>query len=292
LESPVEARASVDRAVATTGDILTFQVTVLYDPAYEVDIPEPGAAIQGFRIVDSTREGPEQSDGRMERRLVYQLRADLVGSYILPSVAVAYRLAGASEEETVGAVETSEIFVEVESVLPADGTAEEIRGLKPLRPIESERQWWIWAGLAVLALGALALYLRSRSRRPTVVVPPPPAHEVAFRTLDGLRGTDFADPAAVRRFYFQISEALRVYVEGRFGLNATDLTTEEILPKLGAFGQLADADRNGLESFLVHTDQVKFAEHQPTEQEIEATYEGALGFVEATRPVEQEELAA
>lgn len=293
-EAPVEARASVDRAVATTGDILTFQVTVLYDSAYEVDVPEPGAAIQGFRIVDSTRIGPNESGGRLVRELIYRLRADLVGSYILPSVVVSYRPAGAPEEETLGAVETSEIFVEVESVLPADGSAEDIRGLKPLRPIDSERRWWIWAAVAAALLAALFIYFRRRGGRPAVVASPDPPHQIAFRALDALRATDFSDPVAVRRFYFRISEALRVYVEGRFGLNATDLTTEEILPALVGLPELAEGERGGLESFLVHTDRVKFAEHRPSEGEIQATYEGALGFVEATQPkaIEEEELAA
>ncbi len=295
-KAPVEASASVDRAVATTGDVLTFRVTVDHDPAYAVEIPEAGARIQGFRIVDVEREEPVERAGRIVREHVYRLRADLVGSYILPSISVRYRPADAAEGAVAGAVETSEIFVEVESVLPADGSAEDIRELKPLRPLEARRSWWI-AAIAVGALAALAVAVwLYRRRRATAHAPPlEPPHEVAFRALDALRGTDFGDPAAVRRFYFRVSETIRVYVEGRFGLNATDLTTEEILERLPAVDGLDQREGTLIAGFLEHTDRVKFAEHQPSEPEIETTYESALGFVEATRlrpEAAEEELAA
>lgn len=292
----VEASASVDRAVATTGDVLTFKVTVDHDPAYAVDVPEAGAQIQGFRILDVTRGEPSERGGRIVRELVYRLRADLVGSYILPSITVRYRPADAPEDEIAGAVETSEIFVEVESVLPADGSADDIREIKPLRPIERDRVWWIAAlALAAFTLAALGLWYLRRRRALPAAAPLEPADERAFRELDALRATDFEDSAAVRRFYFQISEVVRSYVEGRFGLNATDLTTEEILVRLPTIAELAEADRAALGAFLEHTDRVKFAEHVPSSAEIQQTWEGALGFVEATRPRPEaaaEELAA
>ncbi len=295
--APVEASASVDHAVATTGDVLTFRISVDHDPSLVVEIPEAGAEIQGFRIVDTSREEPVEAAGRVTRELVYRLRADLVGSYVLPSVAVSYRAADGPEGEADGVVETSQIFVEVESVLPEDGSAEDIVELKPLRQIERQRPWWFFAGLAAGALViAVLLWRYLRRSREITAAPPEAPHVVAFRALDLLRETDFADVVAVRRFYFAISETLRTYVEGRFGLNATDLTTEEILAQLPVLSDLGETERDALRRFLAHTDQVKFAEHQPSEAEIEQTYEAALDFVETTqeRPEDDEpqELAA
>ncbi|MEE9561822.1 MAG: hypothetical protein V3W50_02000, partial [Thermoanaerobaculia bacterium] len=76
-------------------------------------------------------------------------------------------------------------------------------------------------------------------------------------------------------------------VEGRFGLNATDLTSEEIVAELPALEDLGEDHGCVLERFLVHTDRVKFAEHQPSEGEIEGAYENALNFVESTLAVEE-----
>jgi hypothetical protein len=282
----VEARAAVDRAVATTGDLITYSVTVERDPAFEVEIPEAGAEIAGFRIVDVGRDEPREENGRLVERRWYQLRADLVGSYVLPPVTVTYRRQaeeGEPAEPEDQSIETSAIFVEVESVLPETGEASDIMDIKPLQPRTSRVPWVrIVAGAVfLLGLGVAATLLWRRGKKQP---PPAPPHEVAFRALDALRGTNFDDPEEVRRFYFAISEVLRGYVEGRFGLNATDLTSDEILGRLDEVSGLeADPERE-LRRFLVDTDQVKFAAHRPTQEEIGQTYECGLGFVEATRP--------
>ncbi len=298
---PVETRSRVDRAVATTGDVLTYTVTVDYDPAYEVELPEPGSEIAGFRIIDIGSEEPREERGRTVEELWYKLRADLVGSYVLPPVTVAYRKAAApdrpedagdaenaSEAET-RTIETSEIFVEVESVLPADGEVTDIRELKPLRKIERPVPWWWFAGGGALVLLALGAYLLWRRSRRPVAAPPRPAHEIAFEALDRLRQTDFEDHEAMRRFHFEISEVVRAYVENRFTLNATDLTTEEILAHLGELAGLDGDSDQRLRGFLAATDRVKFAAYEPAEDEIGETYEGALSFVETTRERPAEE---
>lgn len=295
---PVEAATAVDRAVATTGDVITYSVTVDHDPAFEIELPEPGAEIAGFRIFDLGRAEPQESRGRLIEARWYKLRADIVGSYVLPPVSVFYRPAespeespeeGAAEWQTI---ETSAIFVEVESVLPADGEVADIRGLKPLRQVRRGPPWlWIGIGLAVLVLAAGTFWVWYRRPRP--VAPPVPPHVLAFGELETLRGTDFDDPQSVRRFHFRISEVIRTYVEGRWGLNATDLTTEEILPELAGLTELPADEGVRLRGFLRATDHVKFAEHRPPQSEIEQTWEAALGFVEATQPrPEQQETAA
>ncbi len=292
---PVETRSRVDRAVATTGDVITYTVTVDHDPAYEIELPQTGADIAGFRIVDVGSEEPRDEGGRRILERWYKLRADLVGSYVLPPVEVAYRPipaggAGAAAEnaeppaEDFETVRTSEIFIEVESVLPEGGAVTDIRGLKPLRQVETPTPWWLWAaagaGGTLLLAGGLLWWRRRRHR---IETPPRPAHEIAFEALARLRDTDFEDEEAMRRFHFDISEVIRAYVEGRFTLNATDLTTEEIVAALDELRGLADDDRERLRRFLAATDRVKFAAYVPSEQEIESTYEDALSFVEATR---------
>ena len=75
---------------------------------------------------------------------------------------------------------------------------------------------------------------------------------------------------AVRAYYFSISEVLRSYIEARFGLNATDLTTEEILARMTTeLSEIADDHRQILVDFLSETDRVKYDIHTPSETEIE-----------------------
>ena len=323
---PVSASTAVDKAVATTGDVITYTVTVEHDAKIQVDIPEPGAQIAGLRIIDTGGDPATTKKGRTYVRRWYKLRADLVGAYILPPVTLHYRdptpqpqptppRTGADrvapqgsegpprpsgetdpEKQAVGGdktVSTSEIFIEVKSVLPADGEAKDIRDLKPL--VVPKKPVWPWlAGAgAIVFLGAgIGAWIWVRRRKRRLVVPPPPPHEIAFAALDALRNTDFTNPEAVRQYFYALSEVLRAYIEGRFTLNATDLTTEEILPRLADLPLLSSEQRAKLREFLVATDLVKYAQYQAGKPEIESAYERALTFVETTRPAEPQSTTA
>ena len=282
--APVEVRAEVDRAIATTGDLVTYRLEIEHAPGIEVQMPEYGAEIAGFRIVDLGTESTEEG-GRIEQARWFQLRADLVGSYVLPSARLAWKPEGDDTAEWT-VIQTSEIFVEVASVLPADGEATDLRDIKGLQPPEPVLPLaWIAAGVAAVAALALLGFTVWWRRRPGPPIPPPLPHEVAYAALDGLRARDLADVEAVRGWYFSLSQVLRAYVEGRFGLNATDLTSEEIGARLGELDALTAELRGRLEHFLSETDQVKYARHAPGDGEIEQSYEAALHFVEETAVV-------
>jgi hypothetical protein len=272
--------AGVDRATVTIGDPVLYTVEVRHpeDVAPQLEVPVVDGAIGGLRVADSGFEQRRPVRGAAVARHWWSLRPDGTGSYVLPPVTVTF--AGPGEPRRV---ESNEVFVEVASVLPED--AADIRDVKPPRRGRSLAPW-LWAGAALLALALAAAWWwrRRRRARSAAAKPAPLPHEIALRELDRLRRTDFGDLEELRRYYFEISEVLRRYVEARFGLNATDLTTEEILSRLGELRELPGADSVLLREFLLATDRVKYAASVPTSGEIEQTYELALSFVESTRP--------
>jgi hypothetical protein len=281
---PVQVRAGVDRATATIGDRVTFSLVITRPADLEVEVPEPAGELGGLRIEDRALEPARRAsrDDRVVERSTYTLVADRVGSYVIPRLAVRY-----GEGEDGGSVETPEVFVEVASVLPDDESElSDIRDVKPLHRLA--RRWAVLLAAAAAALLAIALAAALwwwwRRRRAGATEPALAPHEVALRALECLWRTDFTDPEALRRYYFALSETLRAYVEGRFGLNATDLTTEEILGRIAELPALPPADADRLRGFLTATDRVKYAAVLPSRREIDATFRAAVSFVESTRP--------
>ncbi len=284
---PAELRAAVDRATATTGDLITYRIELERDPDVEAELPDPGAGIPGFRIVDLGIDDPETlRSGRVLEGRWFELRADLVGRFVLPPLSTSYR----EPDGTSRVIGTPEIPVEVESVLPEDpGAVTDIRDIKPLRRVEVAGTWrWWLAGGVLLVLIACAWWSWRRRRLRNAdggsIAPGVPPYELAIDELERLRRTDFSNLRELRRYYFAISSVVRAYIEGRFGLNATDLTTEEILGRLGELARIEPVQAQSLERFLVATDQVKFAAHLPLPDEVDRTFERARVFVESTKP--------
>jgi hypothetical protein len=283
--APAEIRASVDRAQATTGDIITYTVDVDHAATIVVDVQEPGASIAGLRILDVGRDAPVNMGTRVREKRWYKLRADLVGSYVLPPVQAMFRNPK-NPAEPAQTLQSSEIFIEVKSVLPTDGEVGDIQDIEPLEVVHKQLRWgWIAATAAALVAILVGLFWWWRKNKQTLgATPALPPHEQAFRALNALRKTDFANLEAVRAYYFAISEVIRIYVEGRFEFNATDLTTEEIFARLADISMLQAAQRQSLRNFLSETDTVKYAARVPDNAHIAHTYEQALSFVEATQP--------
>ncbi len=146
---------------------------------------------------------------------------------------------------------------------------------------------WLWpaaiaAGLLLLAAAAWA-FVRWR-RRPAASVATPSAEDVALARLE--RARSLMEPGRAREFGGAVSDAVRQYVEARFGLRAARRTTEEFIGDLLRERAPALAEhRDLLSDFLSHCDLAKFARLPLGPDEMEAMLGSARRFVESGRPV-------
>ena len=103
--------------------------------------------------------------------------------------------------------------------------------------------------------------------------------------LDRL-GTILAQGGDLRPFYFELSEAIRDYLGGRFGFDSLEMTTEELV---AAMRRVPAHETRGvlgseIEGWLGGCDLVKFAKLAPTVEQARGALETAIRMVEATRP--------
>ena len=278
----VEVKAEVDRATATTGDPIRYTLTATSDPQIEVTIPEMGSQIAGLRIIDIGSSEPLERDGRKIIGRWYELRADVVGSYIIPGAAFTYR----DDQGKTKELKTSQIFIEVKSVIEDKDAAKDIKDIKPLSIIPRDYTLLIGLSLASLVLIALiggGIYLYRTRYRKVTALPEMPAHELAFRELDQLKKEDLISRGIYKEHYFKLSEIFRRYLERRFHFQAVEQTTEEILPALLNLKGVDEKEKGTAQQFLHHTDLVKFAKYIPDADEVEHEHQEAITFIHKTK---------
>lgn len=286
---PVEAMAQVDRATATTGDPIRYTLTATSDPQIEVTIPEMGAQIAGLRIIDIGSTGPLERDGRKIIERWYELRADVVGSYIIPRTVFTYR----DEQGKAQELKTAQIFIEVKSVIEDTEAATDIKDIKPLAIIPRDYTFMIGLSLALVLLIALiggGIYIYRTRYRKTMATPLRPAHELALQELEQLKKEDLISRGIYKEHYFKLSEIFRRYIERRFRFQAVEHTTEEILPAIHNLKGVDEKEKSIAQQFLHHTDLVKFAKHIPGANEVENEHQEAVTFINKTKeePVNQQ----
>lgn len=144
----------------------------------------------------------------------------------------------------------------------------------------------VLGGLGVgIGVGVLVKrYLDARRVDPGPPVDPRPAHVIAFAELEALLAENLPAEGRVGEFYTRLSEIVRRYLRRRFGIDAPEMTSDQIRAWAAAQAAAISAEvRLGLDDFLAETDLVKFADFSPTESEIDTVTRQARGFISLTR---------
>lgn len=284
---PVTVVTRLDRKEITIAERVNFTIEVTADEAYEVQLPRFGDKLEQFGIVDYATSDPKLVEAqRVMTARTYVLEPFLSGEYTIPPMHVSFweRDAG---EEAKHEIETEALTIQVTSLLPETFEDLSIHDIAP--PVGLPRSvrtllWIALIGTLALAGGLTGFFIwRARHRPATPEEIRIRAHERAFAALEALVADDLIGKGQLKRFYQRISGILRQYIEDRFGLHAPEQTTQEFLHALGASDDLRDAYRDLLRDFLTHCDLVKFAEHQPTTDEIQNTFDSCKRFIVETQ---------
>lgn len=286
-EGPVALSSRVDKSRITIGDLITYTVTVTHDEDVTVTLPGTGANLGGFEIRDYHVGKPEKKAGRIVREAEYVISTFFTGEFEIPPLTVYYTLAGDSSARPLS---TEPIRIMVESVKASE--AGDIRDIK--EPEEYPWNWW-WAlrwyilGAAVLLLAAAAwfVYRRKKAGRgllPVRETPPRPPHETALEALERLKAADLPARGEIKQYYIEISEIIRRYIEGRYFVDAMEMTTCEVMTALSGL-EIKEPDYHDFGDFLSRCDMVKFAKVIPPQKEITAIMEAACDLVDRTKVV-------
>ena len=203
------------------------------------------------------------------------------GRYALPDIPVL--LAGGGKEDTL-------LFKGLEmevKTMPVDTSTFEIHDIKGqiLYPVTfKELLPWIGGSLAAAGLIALAIWLivRARRRKQEASKPKDPAYIVALRELDKYRSDKFWAPDKQKAFYSGITDALKFYIDDRFGVDAPEMTTAELFDALKSDKDITPQMYSELKDLFERADFVKFAKHVVSDEDNAKALPLAVSFVTTT----------
>ena len=161
-------------------------------------------------------------------------------------------------------------------------------------------QWSDWSlsfWLSVLMLVLLAvtyyLYLRLRDNKPIIktirIVKRLLPHQKAMKEIEQIKADKMVSSENSKEYYTKLTDTLRKYIEERYGFNAMEMTSSEIIEKL-----TATQDENAiseLRQLFLTADLVKFAKYSTLINENDRNLVNAIDFINQTKqedvPVEE-----
>jgi hypothetical protein len=280
LLAPVNAEAQsvttgISRDTVRVGDPVRVILRIDGIPANtDVVLPDSLAAIDDVENAGRLRIWRDTVPGGGVRiTAAYPVILWRPGETALPVVPMIVRSA-TSERTMQVALPT----INVVSVLPLDTSGIEA---KPAKDVwGGNRVWWPWILAAILLLLAIAAFIWwYRKRRAARVVEEPALPQIdprerALRELQAIRDARYAEVGNYRQHYIKLSETLRTFAMSVESDWSTDLTTDELAPRLKR-----RADAAALLKLLRSSDAVKFARHQPPASEATGDLDAAEQWV-------------
>lgn len=289
---PPKVSATLSAYEITIGDPIFFKLEAAHAPNVSINWPLIAETVGGLEVLEvSGIDTLEATDALIKEVLQVEITAFDTGFYQIPRLTFDYTNV---QTKKGGGIKTEPLAVLVSA--PKIDLEGEIKAIKP--PIETPLTWkemlpYIIGGIIALLLLVLLLYLIRKyiNRHQIETAPPPPPrppHEVALEKLTNLDQQKYWQQGQVKLYYSELTDIVREYIEKRYGIQALEMTTDEILAEFKG-ANVRKSLLKKLEDMLILSDFVKFAKSKPSIDEHSKHLNGANEFVRRTLKGKEEE---
>ena len=278
---------------ATVSDLdgVDVTLTLTHPDSLEIRLPEDFSdRFDGFVLEGSYESEPLTAAGTTRREI--HLRARPVpgaGRLRIAPFPVRWTDPGGAGERwfPTRGVEFERRRVLGEGEAAPDGIREDLRPVRVRRSFgDFLRLAWLVA-LAAAALAVLIALARWIRRRVRIARMAP--RERALLELEALLARHLAERGQFKRFYVELTQVVRRYIERRHAIRAPKQTTEEFLRAAAESGRFPPDTLARLRAFLESADLVKFAGVVATEDTARGAASAARAYLEAEPKEPQED---
>ena len=274
--------AGIEPNTGTVGDELTYSATITWPEGLTVLPPEPEGMLGECEVLDRQVGDLTLENGVNSLSLTLKLACYKTGDLRIPPLEVHFTDESGEKRMEPG----PEIAVNIHRLLPEDARLpQDIKGQSTL-PLDLMTPLAIAAGVLIGALMFYALLRMIRRRRKKergVRIQAPEPYRFAIGRLESGTLDRFLDDGDIDGFYTELTDILREYLEGRFGVQALEMTSTEIAAAM-RHAPLDGFKKTDLRKILERADFSKFAKLDPPMETCREDHEKGRAFVEKTRP--------
>ncbi|HKK82297.1 MAG TPA: BatD family protein [Prolixibacteraceae bacterium] len=294
----IKTKAELDSAVILIGDQVKLNVEIQFPDDVEIFFPVPSDSLgKHVEIVErSTVDSIKIDENTLKMMQEFTVTSFDTGHHTIEPFKFSFNVGGMSDT-----IKTNPTTLHVFTLPKLDSLMNAMQGPIDIKePYEApvtfkEIAPWLFGILLGAGLIFLIIYAINRRKNNKPIFsfpqkPKEPAHIIALRELDQIKEQKLWQQGKIKEYYSEVTDALREYIENRFGITAMELTTEEIIRKINEQkGLLDEKSYEYLKQMLSSADLVKFAKYTPQPEDNEILLVNAYFFINQTKIEEQSE---
>ena len=150
---------------------------------------------------------------------------------------------------------------------------------------EWSKLFWMAWGVVALLLLLIFLIVRLRSNKPIIarirIIKRVPPHKKAMKAIEEIKADNVVRAEDPKEYYTRLTDTLRQYINERYGFNAMEMTSSEIIERLTNSDDPKMLDE--LRQLFTTADLVKFAKWSTLVNENDANLVNAIDFINQTK---------
>lgn len=284
IAQSVTVDASIDSLQILIGEQTKIKIEASFDAKYKAIFPQfNDTIINGVEVIDIAKPDTQYLNDRQRLLITQEYTVTSFDSalYYLPPFEVIV---------DNKPYKSKALALKVYSI-PVDTLhADQFFGQKTIMEPPFAWEDWasaIWLSIFVIPLLALVIFLiiRFNDNKPIIkkikVEPKLPPHQQAMKEIARIKEEKVWQKGNPKEYYTELTDTIRTYIKDRFGFNALEMTSSEIIDKL-----LSIKDKESIKDlkFLFETaDLVKFAKFDPLMNENDMNLVNAIEFINHTK---------
>ena len=285
-------KANIDTNHILIGDPVTFTLQITKPVNFQLKFPELYDTItEKIEIIQTdTLDTVSISNNEITLSKKYIISCYDSGQFAIPPLPFVYQ-----KDTTTDTLYSQPLLLTCQTV-PVDTTKKEIKDIKkPLDTPFSFQEFlkyylpYILGGIILL----LILYFgykyykttrqKAKQKPKKIIIPKEAAHVIALNDLDKLKEKKLWQNDQIKRYYSELTDILRTYIENRYRISAMEQTSYEIVSQFRQEKLAEQEILNILSYVLENGDLAKFAKYKPLPNENDKSLKNAYEFVERTK---------